>query len=531
MSYKIHILKLSVLDPSPTNPRKKFDQQKLDELGSSIREHGVMSPLLVRPRDGRYEIVAGERRYRAAGGAGLDEVPCIIRELSDSAVLENQLIENLQRDDLDPLEEAQGFRLMLDLKDQGGNNLYTAETIAAKIGKTVQRVYSRLKLLNLPEAAVKALGEGIIPIWTAELIARIPDKKLREKAAKEVIEPKHYDRPLTSRETQALIQRSYMRTLEGCDFDPEDESLHPNKVKCSVCPHRAANCPDAEGVRGDTCLNPGCFEKKSRLAFERWKLKHESEGKKVLSQGDNKKYMDGNRIVSWSCNLVPLDEPPEEHLLIASARSKKNSTWRTLIEGRGVEIKIARCDNGTALECVERVKAIEAAKLNGHNIFRLTNQEERVSFEEQQKREREERKRRTALAIKLLSEVSQRCGQDVEKWLRELVLILIARGESGLILAARQISAKKLATELLSAKKNMLCEIAAQFAFAEYVGYDGNIEKHGLRILKDIGIDPKKTDKEQKAAATKPKAKPKSKPSPPKAKRVSQRKASKVKKH
>lgn len=166
------IIPLEELAPSPTNPRKTFDDVKLQELARSVGQHGILEPILVRldsspqPR-AKYEVVAGERRYRAATIAEVETVPCIVHELSDREVLEIQVIENLQRDDLHPLEEAEGYAALV---EQAG---YDVEKIAERIGRSKKYVYDRVKLLELvPEIRAPFL-EGELTAGHAILLARL----------------------------------------------------------------------------------------------------------------------------------------------------------------------------------------------------------------------------------------------------------------------------------------------------------------------------------------------------------------------
>lgn len=495
MNDKIESLNLLVLSPSPTNPRKKFDPEKLQELSASMQAHGVINPLVVRLlAPGKYEVVAGERRFRAANIAGFKFMPCVVRNMTDQQVLECQLIENLQRDDLDPVEEARGFRALLDLKGENGAAIYTAEDLGAKVGKTKVFIYHRLKLLNLPDTAIKALEEKKIPTTTAEMIGRIPDKKLRERAAKEVITPKNYDRPLTQTETKNLIERTYMRTLEGCDFDPEDITLHTEGVKCSVCPHRAGNCPDVEGVRGDTCLNPVCFERKSRVNFERWKLAKESEGKKVLSPDENKKLVHGDHIVSWSSNMVVLDQPPQSHLL-NSTSGGISTPWRVLIEGRGVDVFVARLGDGSALECADRDAATAAAKLNGHNIFKLTNKEDREAFAAEQKRQQAEQKLRAEKFLGVLEALPGTVIKgDVLLAQRYLLQQAVAAcGHEEALLRVRGVASEKaLRAKIAEATQEELTGLSLQVALCFATDAKFTISKDGSRLIKSMDLDLKK---------------------------------------
>lgn len=166
-------LPLRVLCPNPNQPRKQFDDEALEELASSIREKGVLQPLLVRPQivggETRYEIVAGERRYRASKLAGIREVPVVIRELDDMETLAIALIENLQREDLTPLEEAKGLQ---ELKEQFD---LSQELLAKQVGKSRSAIANTLRLLQLPDMAQNALAEGTITAGHARAILSVDD--------------------------------------------------------------------------------------------------------------------------------------------------------------------------------------------------------------------------------------------------------------------------------------------------------------------------------------------------------------------
>ena len=150
-------LKISEIEPNRTQPRKEFDEKALSELAESISQHGLLQPLLVRPLPlGGYQIVAGERRYRACRMAGLTEVPVTIRELSDSEAMEIALIENLQREDLTALEEALGYKALMD--DYG----FSQEEVATSVGKSRPAIANSLRLLKLPESVMEYLKDGRI---------------------------------------------------------------------------------------------------------------------------------------------------------------------------------------------------------------------------------------------------------------------------------------------------------------------------------------------------------------------------------
>ncbi len=174
------VLLLEKVQPSKTNPRRHVDPARQQELTASVVKHGVMTPILVRPVNAHFEIVAGERRFRAAKAAGLKEIPAVIRELSDADALELQMVENLQRDDLHPLEEAEGYRQLLQVKFGPGRQAYDAAKIAERVGRSVKYVYDRIKLLQLIEPIHKVFLEGRITAGHAILLARLSpqDQKL-----------------------------------------------------------------------------------------------------------------------------------------------------------------------------------------------------------------------------------------------------------------------------------------------------------------------------------------------------------------
>ncbi len=166
-------LRLDAIRPSPFNPRRSFPKEQLDELAASIRERGLIQPLVVRPvADGgaaRYEIVAGERRWRAAQLAGLDDLPVIIRVLTDNQALELAIIENVQRTDLNSVEEAQGYRDLLD------NHQYTHDNLAQTIGKSRSHVTNTLRLLQLPDDVLDLVREGLLSAGHARALIGHPD--------------------------------------------------------------------------------------------------------------------------------------------------------------------------------------------------------------------------------------------------------------------------------------------------------------------------------------------------------------------
>ena len=170
-------LRLSQIVPNRNQPRKDFDDEALRELSDSIAKHGLIQPLLVRPLDnGTYQIVAGERRWRASRLAGLEKVPVVIREMDDKETMELALIENLQREDLNPIEEALGFKTLMETCG------LTQDQVASRVGKSRPAVANALRLLALNEEEVEALKNDEISSGHARALLSIPDKDVRKEA-------------------------------------------------------------------------------------------------------------------------------------------------------------------------------------------------------------------------------------------------------------------------------------------------------------------------------------------------------------
>ncbi len=201
-------LKISEIEPNKRQPRHEFDPETLKELSESIEQHGVIQPLVVRPLfDGGYEIVAGERRFRAARMAGLTEIPVIIRELTDSQSMELALIENLQREDLSDLELAMGYESLIKEYNM------TQEQVAETVNKSRSSVANTLRLMKLPDSVKTMLTNGDISSGHARALLGLNDDELIEKTAEEVIE-----NGLSVRETEKRVQ--FLNKLGEIDEEP-----------------------------------------------------------------------------------------------------------------------------------------------------------------------------------------------------------------------------------------------------------------------------------------------------------------------
>lgn len=187
---------IDLIEPSPLQPRSVFDQSKLEDLARSIGANGVVQPLLVRRRGEKYELIAGERRWRAAQLAGLSKVPAVVRAVSDDKVLELALIENIQREDLNPIEEARAYKKLIDTIG------LTQETVAERVGRDRSYVTNYLRLLKLPDDLQELLQSGRLSTGHARAILGTDQADIQRRLARKVIE-----QDLSVRATEKLVRQ------------------------------------------------------------------------------------------------------------------------------------------------------------------------------------------------------------------------------------------------------------------------------------------------------------------------------------
>jgi ParB-like partition proteins len=209
----ISLISINLIKPTVDQPRKSFDEEKIIQLSESIKEHGIIQPIILKKEGKTYNIVAGERRWRAAKIAGIKEIPSIIMELSNKEILEISLIENIQRQDLNPIEEAIAYRKLIE-----EFNL-TQEQLSSRIGKSRTSIANCLRLLNLDNRVQEYLIDGVITEGHGRAILSIEDKDLQYKLAQNVI-----DEGLSVRETERFIK---MIVNEKKKTDPQEKSINP----------------------------------------------------------------------------------------------------------------------------------------------------------------------------------------------------------------------------------------------------------------------------------------------------------------
>lgn len=279
------------LQESTTNPRRSFDERKLKELAENFKVHGVLVPLLVRPVKagvgpvfGHLEIIAGARRYRAAKLAGLIEAPVRVVELSDSEVLEVQLIENLQREDVHPLEEGEGFQRLLDIEG------YTPELIAEKVGRDRSYIYKRLQLAKLIEPLKGKFLDGEIQIAHALLLCRLSEPAQIEAAKQGLYESKwtggrHERFVVNAQELAGWIRQNVYLDLKHAPWNKLDADLVPKAGACNVCPKRSGTSPqlfDDLPNGSDVCLDGDCFRDKREARLVQIEKESAAKGDKLI---------------------------------------------------------------------------------------------------------------------------------------------------------------------------------------------------------------------------------------------------------
>src|SRR5687767_9455302 len=215
---------IDLIDPSPLQPRSVFDDAKLDELARSINANGVVQPLLLRRRGDRFELIAGERRWRAAQLAGLSKVPAVVRNVSDDKVLELALIENIQREDLNPIEEARAYKKLIETIG------LTQEVVAERVGRDRSYVTNYLRLLRLPQDIQELVQVGRLSTGHGRTLLGVEDVDLQRRLARRILE-----QDLSVRATERLVRDSAVerpaRKTKSAAVEPNDANLRAAETK------------------------------------------------------------------------------------------------------------------------------------------------------------------------------------------------------------------------------------------------------------------------------------------------------------
>jgi len=339
---------VSLLKPAPWNPRRQFASDAIDELATDITARGILEPLVVRDLVSHYEIVCGERRYRAALRAGLEAVPVVVRVLDDREALEAAISENGQRESLHPLEEADAFVV---LRDTHGES---PADIAARFGVTEKLVHQRLSLARLcPEGRNAFLADKIS--WGIALrIARLP-MEYQASAAEHLATPL-WNGPWTTSEAGRWIAQRYHLRLASAPFDMTDASLVPEVGACVGC---VSNTDTQVPMFGDDvtpgqCTNPVCYARKKEAAWQR-KAAETAGSRQVLTYEQSAAIAPPYRGAPLRGGYVQLTDKPQDH--------GGRKTWAQLLGTQAPTPVIVRSEDGEPIEAIppDALKAACAA--------------------------------------------------------------------------------------------------------------------------------------------------------------------------
>jgi ParB/RepB/Spo0J family partition protein len=392
------------LKPSPFNPRKHLGD--VAELAASLKQVGMLEPVVARlipdagPNAGLYEIVCGHRRHAAAKLAELADVPTIVREYSDDDVLEVMIVENSQRADVHPLDEADGFKALI-------GRGRTVIAIADKVGRSASYVAQRLQLCELCSAGRKALDEEKITLGAAMVLARVPNK-LQQEAVEEALSWHRYGEDTgaaaSAKSVREHIEEHFMLRLDQAPFPLDDATLRPKVGACTACPKRTGNQAElfADVASKDLCTEPRCFKEKTRLYWPiRAKAAKEAgqavldgkAGKAAAAAPYSKGYerVDGHQV--WT--------------------GSKHVDARKIVDKAKVPVTLAFDeDEGRIVELVKRVDLDKAVRKESP-VDKDTSSHRYDHKAAEAKREREQRIQRRSIALALeqaIAEVEERAA-------------------------------------------------------------------------------------------------------------------------
>jgi ParB/RepB/Spo0J family partition protein len=362
---------------SQAERRAHFDKAAIKELGESIKTLGLLSPIIARnvpmvstpglngirvggktyfsPDEAKeaakntFEIVAGERRFMAAKSAGLEAIAVDVRELTDEQVLEIQLVENLQREGLHELAEAEGYEQLQRLG-------HTAEEIADKVGKSKSYVYGRMKLSALGPAAREMFYRGKLTASTALLLSRMADPASQREAAGKITQG--YDgEPMSYRQARDFIEREYMLRLADASFPTGDADLLPKAGACGPCPKRTGNHPElfADIKSGDVCTDPACFKLKREVWSKLQIAEAKQSGRAVIVGPEAKKVAPGGWVTNGFATLDRF-----------CTQDAKGRTFKQLLGKKSDVIQLLQMPKtGEIVEVVKMDEAVKAARKLG----------------------------------------------------------------------------------------------------------------------------------------------------------------------
>lgn len=415
----IQLLPIGQISPSPHNPRKSFSEEALAELAQSIDRHGLLHPILVTPRGPhRYQIVAGERRWRACQRLGRASVECFVRDLDEKAAISIALMENVQRSGLNPIEEAAGLQAMIDV---GKMSLREAASV---VGKGRDYIARMLLLNRLPEAAKEAIRTGRMGRRTGWYIARIPLGELRSLVTSEAL-----SRRLSTAEVAKLVLEHYLLDLRKADFPLHSPDLLPDTPNCLECPRRTGNAKDLYSDISDPmiCTDPDCFARKREADWLRRCRQARAEGKEVLP--------DPQAVDEFILGTAQLSEGSRYIDLEAKCPwDQAGRRWSSLLaeelqyrdKNSKLRLFLARSPVGTVHQLLLKEEALLTLKRRGHSFARKAH----AALTEENLRKQNEKRRAEFIRLScrsLVSQASQKAAQRSDVELGDLFLGCVLR--------------------------------------------------------------------------------------------------------
>jgi ParB/RepB/Spo0J family partition protein len=464
----------------------------LTELAESIGAVGMLQAPLARTiGNGNVEVVAGFRRVAAARLAGLKEITVNLRALTDAQVLEIQLIENLQRVGLDPLDEAEGFER---LQTEFG---YTTQQIAEQVGKSVRWVQTHRQLTKLCPEGRKALSKGELSVEVACRIATIPSEKLQVQATEKVTAESGLDKErMGTRAARAYLTENFTTELRGAPFPTKDAFLVPEAGACNACPKRSGSNPDLLGdfhSRADICTDIVCFKEKKEAAWNIQQEKAKNAGKQTVGLAE------GGRIFK---NGIPSHDSAYVDLAAPCPEDPKKRTWGDVLgekalvapEGERGPVIVAPDTDGHAHELLKKDDALRIAKENGlkwaSRAAELEEARTPGTKEEQAAKEREER---------LHAAVESAAIREAVKWVEKngaapAVLRMVAMGLAQThqpdVLERRQLKTDRDLQGLIEAtsKVNTLLGLIFEMACGQWLSGFGEFSVEMKAMAKALKI-------------------------------------------
>ena len=501
-------LPLAKIELGP-NPRTNMDQGELAELATSIKSVGLIQPVVVRPKGEGWELICGQRRLAAHLLAGLTEIECVVRSYSDADLLNVQVVENIQRADMPPLDEAHAIAAMI----ERGNS---TEEIAGTLGRSLTYILQRNQLNNLSKTLTMGLAKGLMNVAQALVFARISSHKTQDELLEQVIESKVFKAPIedSAASIADAANRHVLHTLRSAPFKIADEKILPKAGACTTCQQRSGSCaalfPDLDVKKDDRCLNSACWDQKT-AAYTRLRLvEAKAQGYKVLEGKDAEK-------AHYSGNWTDLDR----NVYLGD----KSVTPRQLVKGADAELAILVNSRGEIEEYVSTkdFSAAVKAQTPKKEADKLTR-----SQMTQRDAERAERQRKVLTAAVLASLTAQagpaalkvlgkkeetvlltqlaelsvtRLNHDFTRGLAKALKLDVGKNKDmpGLNYAAAV--RKWVETTLQTPDKGAaLAVLATATVMSTGGGWSGESAFH-KRLLATLRIDPKSTEAKVKADA------------------------------